>query len=132
MDALAGVQLATHGHGGVAFVGMVGLLLVSDPVSLQGAEDRHNTAVNAQAIPQLREGGVGLLADQSKQANHCLGVEFWNWATTMGFGLDRSGPSITLQESNDCRRVDSEHFRQLANRIFTRLDPSNNTRSEIY
>jgi hypothetical protein len=118
--------------GTVAFLGKARFLLAGDPVSLQGAEDRHNTAVNAQAIPQLREDGVGLLADQSKQASNCLGVEFWNGATTMGFGLDRSGASITLQESNDCRRIDSEHFRQLANRMFTHLDPSNNTRSEIY
>ena len=106
----------------IALVRKACFLLAGNSHSFQRTEDRHEVAINAQALPQFGERRVGLLTYQIEQASRRFSVQFRTSAAAMGFGFDRTGIAKALQKANDGGKVDVEEARQLSKRVFTRLD----------
>jgi hypothetical protein len=68
---------------------------------LQGAADRHEAAIDVQALAQLFEGGIGLLVDEFAELLELVGVESRKSSAAMGLGFNRAGFATALQQSHD-------------------------------
>jgi hypothetical protein len=60
-----------------------------------------------------------------------MGVQFEMGATAMGFGLDGTGVAETLEQTNDCRKVDAEKLGQLTLRMLAGFNRRNDANSKI-
>src|SRR6185437_7824134 len=72
---------------GVALLGVTDLLLARDLQLLHGAHDRHGTAMDAQALAQFLQRGIGLLADQRRESLELCGAQRGWPSSSMRFGF---------------------------------------------
>ena len=84
--------------------------------------DRHEATGDAKPVPEFRERGVGLVADQGEQPRVRGGVEFGSRTTRVGFGIDGPRAAFALEEPDEERQADGEQVGELAERVVAAID----------
>ncbi len=114
----------------VLLLGMQGLLLAGDLVSLQGPSDRHHGTRDAEAIAQFCQGGIRLLPDQIEQTCFGRSIEL-AWGTRLWLGLHGPGLAFALEETDDAGETDSKQVGKLAEGMFAPFDGSDKAFPQI-
>jgi hypothetical protein len=87
---------------------------------------------DAQAVPQFREGGIGLFADEGAESPDSSPVELGRRSTAVRLGLHGPGGPPSLQEPDEEGKVDREDVGDLAERVFATINSSDDAFPKIH
>jgi hypothetical protein len=100
--------------GTVSLIGVLGLLLAGQSQAAQGPPQGCQTASEAAPLAQLLQGGVGLLADQFREASPVVRPQGKGRATPVRLRVQGAGVAASLEQADDEREVDAEPSGDLA------------------
>jgi hypothetical protein len=115
----------------VLLVGVENLLLAREPELLPGAPDGRKAARDAEPLPQLLEGGIGLLANQLLESLQVVGPQRGGASAGRRFWIQRAGATMELRQADDEREAHEEALSDLAQRTLLTVDAVDNALSEI-
>ncbi len=110
---------------------MHGFLLARDAVPAQPPRQGTDRVVDAPAVAQFREGGVGLFPDELQEPLGGGGVQFRGGTPAVGLGLDRSGGTPPLQQSDEEGEIDAEQVGNLAEREVMAIHGSDDALAKV-